>query len=553
MVFKNFAKPKKYKMEMIAAAAVLSILCCLLLVRPIIGVADNGDFARIMNSTGLHFLTDEPAERYFGFVNRQYGTGYVIPLGGGYLSTQIPLVLLAIYLSKSVLEKSLFDIRFLAMIYILVLTVSAFFTVRSIRKKHNFLGLIAAFVIILIFCDTGYSSYFNSLYGEPVTLVFLLLMTAMAITIALEEKPAVWMLALFCTGALFFAGGKVQNSPAGLLAALVCTRLAGFKSDFPGKEKRKRLMAEVPGKTPAPEINGAEASKVFEIVPVAETGEISANGVIVPMSEVSADGLKGKAWKRISIGAALLVSMVSLGCYFSVSREIKVCNKYQTVFYGILKDSPDPAGDLGELGLDPSLAVLAGTNYFIKQYPIDIKDPVFKEMLYEKVSHFKVTGFYLKHPQRFLQKLESAAEHGFQLKQGFGNYEKFDGIQYKQTSNVFGLWSDFKMDVLPHTLSFVVIFFTIVMLVLLYEYKRASGLKIRFFIEFLGFITLTGIIQFVLPVIGDGDADLSKHLYLFNVCFDLLFAAGIVYITQKAAEAVKSIRNRRPETRLQTD
>ena len=508
MIFNNFAKHKKYRMEMIAAAAVLSILCCLLLVRPIIGVADNGDFARIMNSTGLHFLTDEPAERYFGFVNRQYGTGYVIPLGGGYLSTQIPLVLLAIYLSKSVLEKSLFDIRFLAIIYILVLTVSAFFTVRSIRKKHNFPGLIAAFVMILIFCDTGYSSYFNSLYGEPVTLVFLLLMAAMAITIAFEEKPAVWMLVLFCTGALFFAGGKVQNSPAGLLAALVCARLAGFKYNYP--------------------------------VPAADRA-------------VHSDNLKGSAWKWVSIGSALLVASISLGCYFSVSREIKVCNKYQTVFYGILKGSPDPAGDLGELGLDPSLAVLAGTNYFMKQYPIDIKDPVFKEMLYEKVSHFKVAGFYLKHPQRFLQKLENAAEHGFQLKQGFGNYEKYDGIQYKQTSNVFGLWSDFKMDVLPHTLSFVVIFFTIVMLVLLYEYKRASGHKIRFFIEFLGFITLTGIIQFVLPVIGDGDADLSKHMYLFNVCFDLLFAAGIVYITQKAAAVVKSIRNRRLATRLQTD
>ena len=345
------------------------------------------------------------------------------------------------------------------------------------RKLAGILAFIPALIIVLIFCDIGYTSYFNSLYGEPVTLVFLLLMAGMALILTIEDKPSIWVLVLFGVSAVFFAGAKVQNSPAGILMAILCVRLVWLRKDV--------------------------------------------------------------AWRSISIVSAVSVAMVSIACYVSVSKDIKICNKYQTVFYGILKGSQDPAGDLAELGLNPSLSVLAGTNYFMEKYPIDIRNTEFKEMLYEKVSYTKVAGFYLRHPRRFLQKLEYAAENGFKLKQGFGNYEKYPDIQYKQTSNIFGLWSDFKMGALPHKLLFVGTFYAAVFLVLIYKYKRAESFKMRFFIEFLGLITLMGIMQFVLPIIGDGDADLSKHLFLFNISFDLLFAVWLSYLALKAAALVK--------------
>jgi outer membrane scaffolding protein for murein synthesis (MipA/OmpV family) len=45
------------------------------MLRPIIGVADNGDFGRIMGSTGLRHMSDNFNDRYFGFVNREYLIG----------------------------------------------------------------------------------------------------------------------------------------------------------------------------------------------------------------------------------------------------------------------------------------------------------------------------------------------------------------------------------------------------------------------------------------------------------------------------------------------
>ena len=257
----------------------------------------------------------------------------------------------------------------------------------------------------------------------------------------------------------------------------------------------------------------------------------------------------GVSARRIFIISAAAAAAVSLVCYAGVSREIKVCNKYQTVFYGILKDSPDPAGDLAELGLDPAFAVLAGTNYFMEEYPLDIRTPEFKEMLFEKVGYADVAGFYLRHPGRLLEKLEIAAENGFKLRQGFGNYEKYPGVRYKQTADVFCFWSNFKMNVLPHTLLFVFAFYAASVLILIYEYRKADTPGTRFLTAFFGFIVLMGATQFVLPVLGDGEADLSKHLFLFNISFDLLFAAGLAYFSQKAAVAARYIaeyiRNKR--------
>ncbi len=468
---------KKFRYEFVITAAIIILLSFVLMRRPIMGVADNGDFARIMNSTGLHYFSSEHYDRYFGYVNREYVIGHMVPFGGGYVSTQLALVVSAVVLSKTFRDSGVFDIRYLGVIYVLFLATAAFFAVKSCRKSFGAAGIIIAISIIIIFCDTGYVSYFNSLYGEPVTFVFLLLMAAMALTISSEERPAIWMLLIFGIAAILFAGAKVQNIPAGILSSLLFLRLAAMRRD--------------------------------------------------------------KVWRRSAFGLAAGVILVSIICYCNVSSDIRICNKYQTVFYGILKDSEDPAGDLEELGLDQSLDVLAGTNYFMEDYAVDIRSSDFKRMINENVDHFKIASYYLKHPHRFVEKMEIAAENGFKLNQGMGNYEKSPGIAYKQVSEVFNRWSSFKLGALPHSLLFISIFYGAALLVLLFEYSRASCAKMRFLTEFFGFVLLAGMIQFILPIIGDGEADLSKHLFLFNLCFDMLFSASLAYIAVKAGALIR--------------
>jgi len=549
---KDFFDIKKTRLDLPAAVAFLIAIAafasaaCILFKRPITGVADNGDFARIMNSTGLYYLSDDSEDRYFGYVNRLYGISCAIPFGGGYLSTQLPLVLLSIWLCKTATNTGLFDIRFLSAIYLLILITALYFFAKYSVKKTGIAGVIPVLSAFFMFCDTAYISYFNSLYGEPVTYVFLLLAASMAVFLSSQDiesllryhkpatppatdgtgyntcmsrqfsegkpgaKMAICMAVVFYIALILFAGAKVQNTPVGLLAAVLCIKL--------GK------LAGKAGIGPA------------------ATGK----------AKITAPGWQS-TWRKLSIIAAVLAVAVSLVCYASVSGEIKVCNKYQTVFYGILKDSENPARDLAELGLDPALAVLAGTNYFMDEYPVNIRTPEFKRMLFDKVNYTNVAGFYLKHPSRLLEKLEIAANNGFKLKQGFGNYEKYPGVYYKMTSDIFCFWSDFKMNVLPHTLLFVFIYYSAALLIIFYEYKKAETPCKRFLAEFYAFIVLTGILQFALPVLGDGEADLSKHLFLFNVSFDLLFAAGLTYFTQKVTAAIRLIKIRHMTGKFQLD
>lgn len=470
---------KFLKPEFVVAFAAVVILTYVLMFRPIIGVADNGDFPRIMNSVGLSYIPTSYEDRYFGYVNREYKVGISVPFGGGYFSTELIPVTAAILLGRSLNAQGNFDIRYLGFIYSLVFIAAIALIVACVRKKWGAAGWIAAVLAVFIFMDTGYTAYFNSFYGEAVTLVFLLLTLGTGLYLAFSVKPRLWVLLLFFTGAAFFAGAKVQNAPAGILAILLGFRFIRLRHDA--------------------------------------------------------------LWRRTVVASMVVVVAVSILSYALVSREIKICNKYQTVFYGILKDSPDPSADLEELGLDTKLSVLAGTNYFMDQYPVDIRTVEFKKNIDANVNHLKIAMFYMRHPERLIGKLEVAANNGFKLVQGFGNYEKYPGITYKKTAKIFTIWSDFKLKLLPHSLLFLILFYGTCGFIIVMEYLRQRETGNYIVLELSALVWLTGIMQFVMPIIGDGEADLSKHLFMFNVCFDLMFFALTTYCLSRLAIVLKSV------------
>lgn len=469
---------KKYlKLELIVVVLAAALLTNILMIKPIIGVADNGDFNRIMVTTGLQYLTDSDQDRYFGYVNREYRMIPPVMLGGGYFSTEIPMVLLAKLMNTLILPgRTIFDIRFLAAIYSILFLMALYLLVKYLKWGRSAVSWLMAVLAVVLFTDVGYISYFNSLYGEALSFVSLLLTMGMVALLVKQEQPGLWALGGFFAAALLLTGAKAQNAPMGLLLAVFGLGLLRLRKD--------------------------------------------------------------KRWRRaVVFGSTLLVVTMTVS-YASVPDGIRVCNKYQSVFYGILKDSPAPEADLQELGLTEELAVLAGTNYFMQEYPLDIKNPVLLEEISRKVNPFKVAMFYLRHPARFIEKLEIAAENGFQLIQGFGNYEKQEGVEYKKNADSFRLWSNFKQKALPHSLLFVAVFFGVYFALLIFLYVHKKHLRERILLEAFLLIGFTGIIQLVIPIIGDGEADLSKHLFLFNVCFDIMLAFYAFYFLQGMSRAV---------------
>lgn len=477
-------KSRLLRPEFIAVLLASAILIYVLMIPPVIGIADNGDFERIMGSTGLSYLSQDYKDKYFGYMNREYKVTPLESPAEDYFSTEIILVLLAKLIDKAVtLNKHIFDIRFLAFIYSCLFLLSIYLLVKFIRNDNPLSGWIIAALLVFVFTDIGYISYFNSLYGEAVSFSALLLTVALAICVVKQEKPSLFTLAGFFLAATLLAGAKAQNVPLGIVFTIFGIRLLPLRKDF--------------------------------------------------------------LWKRAVIFFCVILILTTMKCYLSIPDRIRVCNDYQSVFYGILKDSPSPKDDLQELGLDPNLSALAGTDFFMKEYPINIRDPETLKQISDKINPLKVAVFYLKHPDRYLQKLRITAENGFRLIQGYGNFEKSENREFKETADSFRHWSTIKTKVLPHSLVVVALFFTVYFLLLVIQYvKKRKILTERLYTEIFAAIWVTGLIQFLIPIIGDGEADLGRHLFLFNVCFDIMLVTSVVWVINLTVQYTVKLINR---------
>jgi len=93
------------------------LMVFLLFIKPIIGLADNGDFERIMVQIGLVYAgsNEARADRYFSFIHHLYAR--VNPASGDYVSSQLILMMPALWLGR-LLPGPGFDIRVLALEYI---------------------------------------------------------------------------------------------------------------------------------------------------------------------------------------------------------------------------------------------------------------------------------------------------------------------------------------------------------------------------------------------------------------------------------------------------
>src|SRR5262249_56844815 len=108
--------------------------------------------------------------------------------------------------------------------------------------------------------------------------------------------------------------------------------------------------------------------------------------------------------------------------------------RYNVLFLAILPDSPDPAADLVEMGLDPSLAKYSGLSAWMVGTPAT--DPAFRERL----KAASPRAFLLRHPGRLRPLIREAVGAAFVLvPPELGNYAKESGRP--AGAKAFGPWS----------------------------------------------------------------------------------------------------------------
>lgn len=463
----------KQAVLLLATILLALVIVSILFVAPNIGMADNGDFFREIHNVGLYYLTDNYDDRHFGYFNKFYGIRqYPYDKNTIFISSLSLLIRAALAIDLWLTRDNIFDLRMLSALYTAIFIAAFYLLLKRVSERVSLpVTALAALIAIGMFGDVGYIAYFNSFYGEPASFVFLLLMLALLFRLLRKEKPSFMDFAAFCASAAVFVGAKQQNAPIGLFIAILCIRLLFLRKD--------------------------------------------------------------RAWRVMVGAAAAVIVAVSAFIYLSITDDISHINQYHAVTRGILAGSHDPERDMEELGLDKKFSLLANTTYYDKYGLEEPESALMHEQFYSQFGYGAIIKYYVLHPDRAFEKLDFAARNSYSIRpSGIGNFEKSAGKSYGQKASLFSVWSTMKERMFPKSFKFMLFFYAIYYGGLLRFYAgrfKDADIRGMIGIEALGLIGLIGLIQFSVSFIGAGDADLAKHLFLYNVCFDLMFITVVVY------------------------
>lgn len=459
---------QKIKCEILAAILVTVICSLTLFVKPIVGMSDNGDFNRIISQSDLYYLQPNNDDgRFLKYFTKDYGIyRYYNENPKVMVSTQLIITKTAVFISKFMNKNYIFDVRILAFLYVMVYICSAYFIVKSLTFDINSIRykFLITILFIFIFCDTGYIAYFNSFFGEAVSLSFFLFSLGILLYMCKFKRYNTLNLIVFFVTSFIFVGSKQQLAPIGILVAAILVRLFMIN--------------------------------------------------------------KAKVFRYTALVLSISIFLSSFYFYKSISGDFDYINRYHAMTRGVLLYQWNSDKILKVFGINPQYSLLQETIYFNQLPVINPNDDKLKEEFYSKYSFYSILKFYLQNPRIFIKMINFAVINGYSIRpKVIGNYEKKDGKVPGSKSYFFSLWSTLKDRYVPHNLFFTLLMFGVYFLFAIRRYigaKKKKDLNNQFLEEIFVYVFLVGISQIFIAVIGAGDADLGKHLFMFNVTFDIM-------------------------------
>ena len=457
-------------LAVILAAIISGIL---LFVPPINGLADNGDFYRSILSNGIYRLHTSYSQ-YSDYVIPKFGImQYFNENQVSVLSSQSIFIQIALFLNKLFYSRTIFDIRFMGLVYYLFYLGGIYLLTKSLvhpfRKISSYvLGLL----IVFIFADSAYTLYFNSFFAEPGMLICMLYLCAAIISLARDVYQKKWpMISLFFVSTVLLITNKQQNAPLALSFVVVAVGL-----------------------------------------------------MFLP---------KFKA-RKLAVGLGITVVMLAgIGIYESIGSEIVGANSFQTFSHGVLLETGDPTKKIEKGGVDGQFALMRNENYYAKAYTtLDPSSKYVKKHLIDKTGFGWTIRYYAGNLKQFNNLLDVAAADVTAVQpRAVGDFVRNSGHKPGEQTKYFTLYSSFMAAFFPGKFAFdclLAVGFIAVYAVGFYldlKSKRHLGI-LRFFLIF-GLMTIVVFVPIV-SIVGDGDADLAKHLFLIPVSLNI---ASLIFVS----------------------
>lgn len=453
------------------------------------GVADQGDFGRVMTISGLslteNYKNISSFDRFYNFQIPEFKISYlgILTFSKGIPTTSLSFLITFINFICDLCGQSIFKTVYLAAAYASLYIFAMYITFKYLNIKSKTTLLMLVLASSFVFLDGNYLLWFNSLYGEPMMITTLMLYVSSWIyyiyhqNILKSQKNLFRRIIFIFLTSFLFLTAKLQVITALPIILILLIKLLW---------KNKKLL------------NNVQASILYLLFLIILTYPV--------VNSINSNSLSNDT-------------------------------HYNSVFSGILKDSKNPEQDLKDLGLNPDMAVEAGKDSYLPINKYELYVPgsdITKKEFYNKVSNGTLVKFYLTHPIRLIEGMEYTAAHAFFTDTYLGKYEKSYSGEPIRSFNRFTLWSDFRGNYLPKNLIFILFVYATVFAISLFIYiKNRSSEEIKNKIEIFLSILLIGALQFPMPYIGNGQADTSKQLYLFNFTFDLVLVISLCWCFNK--------------------
>lgn len=451
-----------------------------------VGLSDNGDFRRVLLANNLEYADD--TDYYYLFKQ-----DYKMEVEGNNVFTKSLSVLqtdkewdiyssphfIFIKLSKLLnlwdnikhgRDETSYNIAWLAGLYIFLHALAAWGIFTFFAKMGFKIKTVVLVLFLWVFCDAGYLLYFNSFYGEP--LQYVSLMMLLSVGLMIYKNPTIPKVIYFYVALYFFAGSKLANVPYSIIISLMAVVIMILRKD--------------------------------------------------------------RTFRRTVVISAAVSVLMMIQLYVSVPDWMQQDTTYQSVFFGIVKNSDTAQEDLAELGVDPKYAVLKNTHAYMdeSEYPIDIDTDEFKYDFYDKVSKLDLVMFYINHPGRLFKNLSTAIENTAYIRPpNLGNMpdvkmtltEKYSGWSKVRVALKF-MYSPFVIFLVFGLLSLYIL-----LLDIFYVARHKNEENRRLYMMVGINILIFGLwINLILPMVANGEADLQKHMFLFIHCNDILLMTLVI-------------------------
>ena len=426
-----------------------------------LGVANDGTVTKTMQNAGLRYLEAdrENANDYFTAV---YALRHAAPEDR---SIQLSLIGAAKALDNLFTGDQLFDVRFLAGLYLLLAVPGWGLLIHAVVSRANAFveKCVLAVVCVLILGDVSYVTYFNSLYPEAIYLIGLSYFFGGAMSLQRKGRRSLGSWLAVLGGAAVLCLTRRHCWIFGFLAALFCVT-------------QLRL-----------------SESTLERTAIA-----------------------------LAAGAALLAGLWS---FAFAQNDFDDTSRIHAMTRGVLLQSANQEKTLSEFNIDGSYAMLTDISLY-DQFPATEETEYYiQNGFLDRYSTLDIGLYYLRHPGALLSMLDLGIRSAMNTARDFcGNYLRAAGMPARARSVFMGAYSVFKTRSLPHTAAYPVLLAILCAALSRQGWWRKKEPDRFYYVYFCTTLTAFFVVAVHLTeiILWGGDAQLTQYNLIPGYSIDIL-------------------------------